>query len=89
MTDILKKAIATYGVNKQERQAVEECCELCVAINHKQRGRKHNIAEEIADVEIMLEQLIIIHDCRSDVDKIKKEKIERLQRKLQEADNGI
>jgi NTP pyrophosphatase (non-canonical NTP hydrolase) len=55
--DVLELAIEIYGADNQERVAVEECCELCVAINHKQRGREHNIAEEIADVEIMLEQL--------------------------------
>lgn len=80
--DILNKAIETYGAENQERVAVEECCELCVAIAHKQRGREHNLCEEIADVEIMLEQLKIINKCGLLVDKIKKEKIARLKNRV-------
>lgn len=80
--EVLETAISVYGAKNQELVAIEECCELCVAINHKQRGREHNISEEIADVEIMLEQLKIINKCGSDVDKIKKEKIARLEQRL-------
>lgn len=80
--DVLEIAIEVYGADNQERVALEECCELCVAINHKHRGREHNIAEEIADVEIMLEQLKIINNCGDAVDKIKQEKIARLERRL-------
>ena len=84
MTDleILKTAIRTYGEQAQERQAVEECSELILAICHKHRGREHNIPEEIADVEIMLEQLKIINNCRDEVEKIHKEKINRLFQKV-------
>ena len=80
MTDleILATAIRTYGGEKQERQAIEECSELITAISHKHRGRPHNIPEEIADVEIMLEQLKIINNCGVEVEKIHKEKINRL-----------
>lgn len=80
--DVLKTAIEVYGADNQELVALEECCELVTAINHKRRGREHNIAEEIADVEIMLEQLKIINNCGADVDKIKKQKIARLERRL-------
>ena len=59
MTDneIFLSAIKTFGEREQENVAMEECAELIQAIAHKHRGRKDNIAEEIADVEIMLEQL--------------------------------
>lgn len=76
--EILKKAIDTNGWELQEIVAIEECSELIQAISHKHRGRDHNIAEEIADVEIMLEQLKIINDCHSKVDEIRRSKIERL-----------
>ena len=84
MTDkeIFITAIATYGETEQEQVAIEECSELIQAICHKHRGRTHNIAEEIADVEIMLEQLKIINDCGSKVEKIRKSKIERLYNRV-------
>lgn len=77
-SEILTTAIKTYGEQAQERQAIEECSELIEAICHKHRGRPHNIPEEIADVEIMLEQLKIINNCDDEVKKIRKFKIERL-----------
>ena len=81
-SDVLRWAIGKYGATKQENLANEECSELIQAISHKHRGRKHNIAEEIADVEIMLEQLKIINDCSEDVAKIRNGKLERLLQRL-------
>lgn len=80
MTDqeIFKTAIDVYGVFYQENMAIEECAELIQAINKKHRGLQHNIPEEIADVEIMLEQLKIANDCHEDVEVIRKGKIDRL-----------
>lgn len=76
--EIMKAAIECFGEQAQEKVAMEECAELIQAIIHKHRGREHNIAEEIADVEIMLEQLKIINDCVEEVADIRKGKIERL-----------
>ena len=80
MTDheIMTAAILTYGEQHQEIVAMEECAELITAISHKHRCREHNIAEEIADVEIMLEQLKIINCCSQEVAEIRKKKMERL-----------
>lgn len=75
---VFEVAIKTYGERAQEEVAMEECAELIQAIAHKHRGRKDNIAEEIADVEIMLEQLKMINNCISEVAEIKAQKIERL-----------
>ena len=77
-TQILEAAIKTFGEIHQEEMVVEECSELITAIKHKHRGREHNIPEEIADVEIVLEQLKIINNCADEVSAIRKEKIERL-----------
>ena len=84
MTDneILTTAIRTFGETAQEGVAIEECAELIQAISHKHRGREHNIAEEIADVEIMLEQLKIINNCHKEVAEIHKQKIDRLYQKV-------
>ena len=80
MTDneIYRHAIAAFGADMQECVAIEECAELIQAITHKHRCRTHNIAEEIADVEIMLAQLKIINGCASEVDAIHEEKVKRL-----------
>lgn len=80
--EILITAINTFGETAQEGVAIEECAELIQAISHKHRGRKENIAEEIADVEIMLEQLKIINNCHDEVAEIHKRKIERLYQKV-------
>ena len=71
-------AIAVYGETAQENQCIEECAELIQAINKKHRKMAHNIAEEIADVEICLEQLKMINGCYEDVCRIKKLKLNRL-----------
>lgn len=78
------EAIKKYGEQAQEGVAQEECAELIQAISKKHRGKKHNIAEEIADVEIMLEQIKIINDCFCDVENIKQEKVARLEKRLEE-----
>lgn len=80
--EIFEAAIKRFGERSQEEMAIEECSELIQAICHKNRGREHNIAEEIADVEIMLEQLKIINGCHGQVQKIRAEKIERLLDKI-------
>lgn len=78
VSEILNLAIRVYGEHAQEDVAKEELAELITAISHKHRGRKHNIAEENADVEVVLEQLKIINNCHREVEAIKKGKIERL-----------
>ena len=80
--ELYKMAIRKYGAEAQERQAIEECAELIIAISHKQRDREHNIEEEIADVEIMLEQLKIINNCHDKVKSIKSFKIKRLYKRI-------
>ena len=81
---IFDAAIFVFGENAQEEVAIEEMAELTQAITHKHRGREHNIPEEIADVEIILEQLKIINKCSSEVEEIRKAKIKRLEDKVDE-----
>ena len=61
---------------------IEECAELIQAINKKHRGRAHNISEEIADVEIYLEQLKIINNCADEVERYKTAKMKRLKERI-------
>lgn len=80
--EVITSAIRVFGEEKQELKAIEELSELITAISHKHFNREHNIAEEIADVEIMLEQLKIINNCASDVEEIRKQKLVRLNDKV-------
>lgn len=83
-TGILKATIHKYGAENQENMCIEECAELIHAINKKHRGKPHNIAEEIADVEIVLEQVKMINGCYGEVDEIKKQKLARLSDSIKE-----
>lgn len=49
------------------------------------RNNVESIAEEIADVQIMLQQLAILFDCKKTVDKYRQYKLERLARRVEEA----
>lgn len=84
MMGILNRAIEYYGAENQENMCIEECAELIQAINKKHRGEPHNISEEIADVEIMLEQLKIINCCKADVEKIRVKKLLRLAERMKQ-----
>lgn len=79
---LLAKAILTFGADKQELMAIEEMAELTQAILHQRRGRPNNVAEEIADVEIMLEQLKMINMCEYQTETIKVKKLNRLANRL-------
>ena len=65
--EIEGQAIRTYGENSQVDKAVEEMSELTKALLKYRRNedmsvnrRLNNILEEIADVQIMLDQMRII-----------------------------
>ncbi len=84
-TTILETAINTYGVNLQKITAMEEMAELTKELSKSMRyGDKNveNITEEIADVEIMLEQLKMIYQNSADVEAEKQRKIKRLAERL-------
>lgn len=75
---VCKKAIDTYGAAHQQLKAVEELSELIQAIMRALEGDKHNVEEEIADVEIMLTQLKIMYNMAK-VDEWRKFKINKLK----------
>jgi hypothetical protein len=60
--NIAERALAAWGENAQIDIAIEECAELITALLDRRRGRgcDNAVAEEIADVEIMLSQLRIM-----------------------------
>ena len=77
-------ALVTYGENKQIIKAVEEMSECIQAICKVCLGGEDfsNLAEEIADATIMLEQLRLIFDNNDEVCRYMDEKIMRLDAKL-------
>lgn len=80
--------IATHhGLKNQENQLTEEIGELLVAINKNRRYRTletlKNIAEEIADVEIMLVQVKYLYGIFSEVESVKAKKIERELKRIE------
>ena len=84
-TSILETAIDTYGAEMQKMVAIEEMAELTKELVKSIRYSDYNsaeIAEEIADVEIMLEQLKMIYQNSADVEAEKQRKIERLAERL-------
>lgn len=62
MRNIFKSAVETFGSDIQLIMLIEEMSELTQAISKYFRGEENaeNIAEEIADVHIMLEQALVI-----------------------------
>lgn len=85
--EICRAALETFGERAQMGMAVEEMSELVKELCKRLRGRDNleAIAEEIADVQIMLRQLVILFDCKEVVDKYRRYKLERLARRVEEA----
>lgn len=84
--DIYRQAVERFGPAHQINKAVEELGELTQALMRYQNGEPviGNVAEEIADVEIMIEQVKIILGERyeSYLELKKAEKIGKLARYL-------
>lgn len=91
--ETLRDAIETYGKKAQVDVAVEEMSELIKALLKNRRAENSpdtqqvlqsrlNISEEIADVAIMLTQLLMIFNCRDAVQRTINEKTRRLALRL-------
>lgn len=82
--DTYAAAVNAYGKHSQLIMAVEEMAELTKELSKNIRGEKNisGISEEIADVEIMLEQLKIIFGNRAEVDQHRSYKLKRLAGRL-------
>lgn len=77
---VLYQAVQFFGLEKQMTKAIEECGELIVAIA---KMDINNIAEEVADVKIMLDQIEIMLGL--DTGMIRQSKLERLNQRICEA----
>jgi len=82
---IVKEAIQVYGQEKQFHQCVEELGELIVAINHYLRNKpeaRKEVAEELADVKLMIRQIEVMMDLEDEVNHWIAVKLRRLAFKL-------
>lgn len=86
-SEVLQRALDTYGSLPQIVMVFEEMSELQKELCKYLRGKYSpaNIAEEIADVEIMLEQMKMLFCCTDAVRNERRRKVERLKARL---DNG-
>ena len=85
-SEVLQRALDTYGSLPQIVMIFEEMSELQKELCKYLRGKysPENIAEEIADVEIMLEQMKMLFCCTDDVRNERRRKVERLKDRLDE-----
>ena len=81
---VLNKAIDEWGEDAQLDMAIEEMSELITALQHRRRERisDDDVAEEIADVKILIRQLELMFD-EDKVDDEYWDKITRLEHRLE------
>lgn len=92
-----------YGLEPQMQQLIEEMAELTQAIcKHKRKNGdgqplsdaiaarhvEENLIEELADVKLVLEQVIFLLRAESDVQKVVNQKIERTLERIGEENAG-
>lgn len=91
--EIYEQAISRWGGISQSDMMVEECAELIQALNKFKRAKGDenlskcwdNILEEIADVEIMLNQMkVLFNRDGKEIQKWKEIKLERLKKRITE-----
>ena len=82
----VKKIADYYGLKNQLRQLAEECSELSVEASHSERhGTTFKIIEEIADVTIMIEQVIYLAKIdKCDIEDCINYKINRQLKRIEE-----
>ena len=87
--DPYKAAIAVWGEEFQIRMCQEELAEAISVLNQYLRGRKtkDDVAEELADSEIVLQEMRRIFDPTT-INNIKKQKLTRLRKRIEEAINN-
>lgn len=90
MKQLLERVITANGMNKQLDVAIEELSELIQAIcklkryGYTDEECYFNLAEEMADVEIVLAELKLMFDNEDNVKEWKDYKLDRLEKRLNE-----
>ncbi len=85
--EICRRALEAFGAQAQVMMAIEEMSELTKELCKNSRGQENttHIAEEIADVEIVLRQMVMLFDCAGQVETFRRYKLERLAGRIKEA----
>lgn len=80
-------ALELWGGKAQTLMVFEEMSELQKELCKHARGKdnRKEIAEEIADVRIMLDQMCILHNCAGLADAFQEEKLNRLRGRIEKA----
>ena len=83
---VFNRIIAFFGDESQKIMAIEEMSELIKELTKelRDRGDVEHIAEEIADVEIMLSQLKIIYNVHDKVASVRDYKLNRISKIMDE-----
>lgn len=81
---VFRLALFTYGPRLRTLVAIEEMSELQKELVKHERGADNvpHIAEEIADVQIMLDQMTLLFDCAGAVQSLHSAKVARLAKRL-------
>lgn len=84
--EICRAALEAFGAGLQVMMTIEEMSELTKELCKNGRGQENttHIAEEIADVEIMLQQMVMLFDCAGQVETFRRYKLERLAERIEE-----
>lgn len=95
MKEAIKRIADRYGYKHQRKKLIEEMAELTVEICHlDERGNyndyKHRqgIYEEIADVEVVLEQIKYLLNCEDEVEAMKTYKVRRQLERIEGEKDG-
>lgn len=84
------KACETFDNKQQIIKAIEEMAELSkeLAKELNDNGNQDNIREEIADVMIMMEQMVYLFDVRNEIAKWRENKLFKLAKLIEDYDKN-
>ena len=86
MSDLAKQILVHYGLRHQKAKAIEELAELIVALQKDllvgKESLSREVKEEIADVHIMLMQLLDDESDKEEVSCIVHKKLKRQIRRI-------
>jgi NTP pyrophosphatase (non-canonical NTP hydrolase) len=84
---IAVKACEEFGSKPQIIKAIEEMAELSkeLAKELNDNGNEDNIREEIADVLIMMEQMVFLFDVKNEIAKWRENKLFKLAKLIEDA----
>lgn len=82
--EIYRAALDTFGAQKQTDKLFEEIGEFMEAFCKCSHGRDKvsHLAEEIADVHIMLDQMAVMFNCEREMERLKRYKLRRLEQRI-------